>query len=96
MIRPAALDALLVNRLPDVVLLTTGWRGVPMLAASYAAANELEVVVRVADVGRFPADAEERRDAFLVNEHALFSGVLATGGIPPRPNRRPRRRNRAG
>ena len=39
-----------------------------MLAAGYGAANGLEVVVRVADFARFPLDAEERRDAFLVNE----------------------------
>jgi hypothetical protein len=36
--------------------------------SSAAAANGLEIVVRVADFGRFPLDAEERRDAFLVNE----------------------------
>src|SRR5262245_7141802 len=64
----AALDVLLANRLPDVVLLTAGGRGVPMLAASYATANGLEVVTRVADFRRFPLDAEERRDAFLVGE----------------------------
>ena len=64
----AALDALLVNRLPDVELLTAGGRGVPMLAASYAAANGLELVTRVADCVRFPVDAEERCDAFLVAE----------------------------
>ena len=34
-LRPT-LDALLVNRLPDVELLTCGGRGVPMFAASYA------------------------------------------------------------
>jgi hypothetical protein len=38
-----------------------------MLAASYGAANGLELVTRVADFGRFPLDADERRDAFLVN-----------------------------
>jgi hypothetical protein len=64
----AVLDALLVNRLPDVVLLTPGGRGVPMLAASYATANGLQVVARVPDYRRFPIDAVERRDAFLVNE----------------------------
>lgn len=64
----AALDVLLANRLPDVVLLTAGGRGVPMLAASYGAANGLEVVVRVPDYRHFPTDAEERRDAFLVGE----------------------------
>jgi hypothetical protein len=60
----AALDVLLKNRLPDVVLLTAGRRGVPMLAASYATANGLELVARVPDFKRFPVDAEERRDAF--------------------------------
>jgi hypothetical protein len=35
----AALDVLLVNRLPDVELLTVGGPGVPILAASYAAAH---------------------------------------------------------
>ena len=39
-----------------------------MLAASYATANGLEVVVRLPDFRRFPTDAEERRGAFLVNE----------------------------
>jgi hypothetical protein len=64
----AALDALLVNRLPDVELLTAGGRGVPMLAASYATERGLTVTARVADFARFPLDAVERRDAFLVNE----------------------------
>jgi hypothetical protein len=64
----AALDALLVNRLPDVELLTAGGRGVPMLAASYATERGLTVTARVADFARFPVDAVERRDAFLVNE----------------------------
>ena len=39
-----------------------------MLAASYATANGLEVVVRVPDYRRFLVDTEERRDAFLVGE----------------------------
>ena len=64
----AALDALLVNRLPDVELLTCGGRGVPMLAASYASERGLAATARVADSVRFPVDAVERRDAFLVNE----------------------------
>jgi hypothetical protein len=64
----AALDALLVNRLPDVELLTCGGRGVPMLAASYATERGLTVTPRVADFVRFPVDAIERRDAFLVSE----------------------------
>src|SRR3954468_3121434 len=64
----AALDALLVNRLPDVELLTCGGRGVPMLAASYATERGLVVTARVADFVRFPVDAVERRDAFPVSE----------------------------
>src|SRR5688500_14922182 len=64
----AARDALLMNRLPDVELLTCGGRGVPMLAASYATERGLVVTARVADFVRFPVDAVERRDAFLVNE----------------------------
>jgi hypothetical protein len=64
----AALDVLLAKRLPDVVLLTAGGRGVPMLAASYATERGLVVTARVADFVRFPLDAVERRDAFLVRE----------------------------
>jgi hypothetical protein len=64
----AALDALLVNRLPDVELLTAGGPGVPMLAASYAAAKGLALTAVVADWKRFPVDAEERRDLFLVGQ----------------------------
>jgi hypothetical protein len=64
----AALDAVLVNRLPDVELLTCGGRGVPMLAASYATERGLTVTARVADFVRFPVDAVERRDGFLANE----------------------------
>src|SRR4051812_1116660 len=76
----AALDALLVNRRPDVTILTAGGRGVPMLAASYAAANGLEVVVRVPDFVRFPVDAVERRDAFIVNEADAAVVVWADRG----------------
>ena len=64
----AALDALLSNRLPDVQLLTGGGPGMPMLAASYAAAHGLEVAALTPDFTRFPVDAVERRDAFLVVE----------------------------
>jgi hypothetical protein len=39
----AALGALVANRMPDVELMTTGGRGVPMLAASYAARRGLPV-----------------------------------------------------
>lgn len=64
----AALDALLANRLPDVELLTAGGRGVPMLAASYAAERGLTLTALVPDFRRFPVDAVERRDAFLVEQ----------------------------
>jgi hypothetical protein len=37
-----------------------------MLAASYAAERGLTVTALVPDFGRFPVDAVERRDAFLV------------------------------
>jgi hypothetical protein len=61
------LDALLANRLPDVELLTTGGPGVPMLAASYATERGLRMTALVPDFRRFPVDAVERRDAFLVS-----------------------------
>ena len=57
-----------------------------LLAASYAAANGLEVVVRVADFRRFPLDAEERRDAFLVGETdeavVVWGGSNAARSVP--------------
>ena len=58
---------MLAHRLPDVVLVTAGGRGDEHRVAR-SAANGREVVVRVADFARFPTDAVERRDAFLVNE----------------------------
>jgi hypothetical protein len=64
----ATLDALLANRLPDVELLTAGGPGVAMLAASYAKERGLVVRALVPDFRRFPVDAEERRDTFLVSE----------------------------
>ena len=39
-----ALDALLVNRLPDVEILTAGGPGVPALAACYAGERGLPLV----------------------------------------------------
>jgi hypothetical protein len=39
-----------------------------MLAASYAAAKGLTVTAVVADWKRFPVEAEERRDLFLVGQ----------------------------
>jgi hypothetical protein len=47
---------------------TRGGQHRPMLAASYATERGLLVTARVADFVRFPVDAVERRDAFLVNE----------------------------
>src|SRR5579883_3019819 len=64
----ATLDVLLANRLPNVELLTTGGPGVAMLAASYASERGLVVSALVPDFRRFPVDAVERRDAFLVSE----------------------------
>jgi hypothetical protein len=63
----ATLEALLVNRLPDVERLTTGGAGETTLAASYATERGLVVTVLVPDFRRFPVDAVERRDAFLVS-----------------------------
>lgn len=62
------LDTLLVNHISNVELLTTGGPGVAMLAASYAAERGLVVSACVPDFRRFPVDANERRDAFLVGE----------------------------
>ena len=39
----------------------------PMLAASYATERGLVVYARVPEFRRFPVDAVERRDAFLVS-----------------------------
>lgn len=57
----AALDALLAKRLHDVVLLTSGGRGVTILAASYVGERGLVVTARVADFVRFPVGDAERR-----------------------------------
>src|SRR3954462_13335636 len=81
-LRPA-LDALLVNRLPDVELLTCGGRGVPMLAASYAAESGLTLTARVADFVRFPVDMCARRIAALTPRGGDGAGILGT----PRGNR---------
>ena len=62
------LDKLLANRLPDVELFTTGGRGVPMLAASYATLCDLKLTALVPDFRRFLVDAVARRDAFLVSQ----------------------------
>jgi hypothetical protein len=50
-----------------VALLTAGWRGVPMLAASYGSECGLVVAALVPDYGRWSVEAaEERRDVDLV------------------------------
>jgi len=64
----STLNALLANRLPDVERLTAGGRGVPMLAASYATERNLKLTALVPDYRRFPANAPERRNAFLVEQ----------------------------
>jgi hypothetical protein len=62
----AALDVLLVNRLPDVELLTAGGPGVPALAACYAKERELVVTSIPLDFAQHRGDAVEWRDARLV------------------------------
>jgi hypothetical protein len=61
-----ALDALLVNRLPDVEILTAGGPGVPMLAASYAAERNLQVTALVPDYPGHRGNAVEWLDVELV------------------------------
>jgi len=77
----AALDTLLADRLPAVELLTGDGPGVPMLAASYAAANGLTVTARVPDFARFPVDAVERRDEWSAAVVADFREAVES----PRP-----------
>jgi hypothetical protein len=77
----ATLDALLANRLPDVELLTTGRPGVPMLVASYATERGLKVTALVPDFHRFPVDAVERREAFLVS--TADAAVIVWSGREP-------------
>jgi hypothetical protein len=57
----ATLDKLLAKRLPDVELLTAGGPGVPMLAASYAAARGLSVVAVELTHQRFHQTARRRQ-----------------------------------
>ena len=52
-----------------------------MLAASYAAANGRAVVALVPDFARFPVEAEQRRDAYLV-EQADAAVVVCDGRDP--------------
>jgi hypothetical protein len=61
----ATLDVLLANHLPDVELLTTGGRGVPMLAASYATARGWSWWHGCPTL---PGSRSMRRNTFLVNE----------------------------
>src|SRR5262245_60963452 len=61
-----ALDRALVNRLPDVELLTAGGPGVAALAASYARTRGLTLTVLTTDYIRYPGDAREHRDGQLV------------------------------
>jgi hypothetical protein len=79
-----ALDAALVNRLPDVELVTTGGPGLPALAASYARSRGLELVPVVPDCQRFPGCAQEKRDERLVE---LAQAVVLVGEAPDEPIR---------
>lgn len=60
------LDALLADRMPDVVILTAGGPGVAALAASYARSRGLDVRVVVGDSQRRPGSAREEQLAALV------------------------------
>jgi hypothetical protein len=62
----ATLDALLAHHLLDVELLTQGGPGVALLAASSATERGLKVAALVPELRRFPVDAVDQRDAFLV------------------------------
>src|SRR4051812_28632896 len=61
-----ALDVLLANRLPDVVILTAGGPGVPALAASYTRSRGLELVAVPPDHVKHRGNAEERQAEVLV------------------------------
>src|SRR5262245_26279370 len=76
-----ALDRALVNRLPDVELLTAGGPGVPALAASYARSRGLTLTVLTTDYIRYPGDAREHRDGQLVAlaDAPWWCGRTATG-----------------
>jgi hypothetical protein len=79
------LDATLVNRLPEVVIVTTGGPGLPALAASYARSRGLELVPVVPDCQRFPGCAQEKRDERLIE---LADAVVLVGEAPDEPTRR--------
>jgi hypothetical protein len=63
-----ALDLALVNRLPDVEILTMGGPGVPALAASYARSRGVSCVVMLPDYVTHPGNAIEQRNALLIAE----------------------------
>lgn len=48
------LDIALVNRFPDVAIITTGGPGLPALAASYARSRGLELMACTLDYRRHP------------------------------------------
>ena len=60
------LDRLLVNRLPDVELVTAGGPGIPALVASYAASRGLSHLPLPIDHAKHPGDAEEQRADRLI------------------------------
>jgi len=72
----AALDTLLVNRIPDVEILTAGGPGVPALAACYATSRGLPLLAIPIDHIRHPGNTIEQRDARLVGlaEAAILVG----------------------
>jgi hypothetical protein len=79
-----ALDAALVNRLPDVVIVTSGGPGLPALAASYARSRGLELLPVIPDRVRYPGCAEEKRDERLVE---LADAIVVVGEVPDEPTR---------
>jgi hypothetical protein len=71
-----ALDKALVNRLPEVEILTAGGPGVPALAASYARSRGLKVVVVTPDFNKHRTDAVERCASELI---ALADAIVLVG-----------------
>jgi hypothetical protein len=76
----AALDVLLVNRFPDVELLTAGGPGVPALAACYAKERGLVLTAIPLDFTEHRGDAVEWRDARLVE---LADAAVLVGDATP-------------
>ena len=60
------LDRALVNRLPDVEIVTPGGPGIPALAASYATSRGLPFLTVTLDFEKHPGDAVDRRTSRLV------------------------------